>query len=107
MEKAEKERKQKLSFRFVPTRPVIENSKNIAIEFKKLKKIPLRLHFTPKYVGKDLERVKIKIIVPFRSNPSHNRKFKKNSNEIQKIKKYHDGFISSQNRLDKADKERK
>ena len=37
MEKAEKERKQKLSLRFVLTRTVIENSKKIAKEFKKLK----------------------------------------------------------------------
>ena len=37
MEKAEKERKQKLSFRFVLTRPVIENSKKIAKKFKKFK----------------------------------------------------------------------
>ena len=38
MEKAEKERKQELSFRFVLTRRVIENSKKIAKKFKKLKK---------------------------------------------------------------------
>ena len=37
MEKAEKERKQKLSVRFVLTRTVIENSKKIAKTFKKLK----------------------------------------------------------------------
>ena len=37
MEKAKKERKQKLSLRFVLTRTVIENSKKIAKEFKKLK----------------------------------------------------------------------
>ena len=37
MEKAEEERKQKLSFRFVLTRLVIENSKTIAKKFKKLK----------------------------------------------------------------------
>ena len=49
--KAVKERKQKLSFRSIPTRGVIENS--------------------------------------------------------QKIKKYHRGFILSQNRLEKAGKERK
>ena len=34
---AEKEKKQKLPFRFVPTRHVIENSKKIAKQFKKLK----------------------------------------------------------------------
>ena len=37
MEKAEKERKQKLSLRFVLTRAVIENSKKIAKKLKKLK----------------------------------------------------------------------
>ena len=37
MEKAEKERKQKLSFRFVLTRLVIEISKTIAKKLKKLK----------------------------------------------------------------------
>ena len=37
MEKAKKERKQELSFRFVLTRRVIENSKKIAKKFKKLK----------------------------------------------------------------------
>ena len=37
MEKAEKERKQKLSLRFFLTRTVIENSKKIAKKFKKLK----------------------------------------------------------------------
>ena len=37
MEKFEKERIQKLSFRFVPTRREIENSKKIAKKFKDLK----------------------------------------------------------------------
>ena len=37
MEKSEKERIQKLSFRFVPTRCEIENSKKIAKKFKDLK----------------------------------------------------------------------
>ena len=36
-----------------------------------------------------------------------NRKFQKNSKKIQKIKKYHYGVISSQNRSEKANEERK
>ena len=36
LKKAEKDGKQKLSFRFVPTQRVIENSKQIAKKFKKL-----------------------------------------------------------------------
>ena len=63
--------------------------------------------FKPKQVGKGGEREKIKIIVPFRSYPTQNRKFQKNSKKIQKVKKYHYGFISSQNRLVKDEKERK
>ena len=39
----------------------------------------------PKQGGKDRERKKIKIIVPFRSNPMRNRKFQKNSKKSQKI----------------------
>ena len=35
-----------------------------------------------------------------------NRKFQKNSNKIQKIKQYHYGVISSQNRLEKAHREK-
>ena len=45
--------------------------------------------------------------VPFRSYLARNGKFEKNSNKIEKIKIYHYGFISSQNRLEKAEKERK
>ena len=45
--------------------------------------------------------------VSFRSYPTGNRKFQKNSKNIQKIQKYHYGFISSQNRLEKSEKERK
>ena len=60
--------------------------------------------FKPKQVGKGRERVKIKIIFPLRSYPTRNRKFQRNS---KKIKKYHYGFISSKNRLEKDEKERK
>ena len=35
-----------------------------------------------------------------------NRKFQKNSKKIQKTKKYHYGVISSQNRLEKAQREK-
>ena len=61
----------------------------------------------PKLVGKGCEREKIKIVVPFRSYPTRNRKFQKNSKKIQKIKIYHYGFISSQNRLGTDEKARK
>ena len=37
---------------------------------------------------------------------TRNRKFQKNNKKIQKIKKYHYEFISSQNRLEKDAKER-
>ena len=44
--------------------------------------------------------------VPFRFYPTRNRKFQEINKKIQKIKKYHYGFISSQNRLENAEKER-
>ena len=45
--------------------------------------------------------------VPIRSYPTRNRNFEKNSKKIQKIKKYHYGFISVQNRLEEGEKNRK
>ena len=50
---------------------------------------------------------KIKIVGLFRSNTTGNRKFQKNCKKVQKIKKYIYGFHSSQNRFEKAEKERK
>ena len=41
------------------------------------------------------------------SYPTRNRKFKKNSKKIQKIKNQHFGNFSSQNKLGMAEKERK
>ena len=70
---------------------------------KKLKKI-IMASFKPKQFGKGQEKEKIKIIVMFRSNPTRNRKFQKNS---KKIKKYHYGLISSHNRVEKDEKERR
>ena len=43
-----------------------------------------------------------KIIVTFRSNPTRNRKFQKNSKKIQKIKKYHNEIISSKKQVGKG-----
>ena len=53
---------------------------------------------------KGREKKKINIVVLFRSYPMRNRKFQENS---KKIKQYHYGFISSQNRLKEAEKGRK
>ena len=47
------------------------------------------------------------ILLPISSNKTHNREFQKNSKKIQKIKEHHYGFFSSQNRLEKAEKEGK
>ena len=63
--------------------------------------------FQTKVGWKSTRKGENKIFVPFRFYQTHNRKFQKNSKKIRKIKKYHYGFISSQNRLEKAEKERK
>ena len=61
--------------------------------------------FQAKYEGKECEREKIKIFVPFRYVPT--RRIRENSPKKEKIKKYRCGIISSQNRLEKAEKKRK
>ena len=58
--------------------------------------------FQAKIGWKQMRTREIKIIVPFRSYPTCNRKFQKNN---KKIKKYHYEFISSQNRLEIDEKE--
>ena len=64
--------------------------------------------FQAKIGWEGLEREKIKIIVPISSYPARYREFQKNSKKIKKkIKKHHYGLFSSQNRLEKPDKERK
>ena len=47
---------------------------------------------------------KIKIFFPFPSDRTGNRKFQKKRRKFKKIKKYHCGFISSKNRLEKVEK---
>ena len=54
---------------------------------KNKKKSPLWLLFMPKQVGQGREREKTKIVFTFRSYPTSNRKFQKNSKNIQKIEK--------------------
>ena len=63
--------------------------------------------FKAKIGWKWQKREKIKIIVPFRSYPIGQRKLQKNCKKFKKSKKYRFGIISIQNRLEKAEKERK
>ena len=99
-----KRENKKLSFRFVPTRCVIKHSKKITKKLKKLINTVIN-SFQAKLGWKRRRKREIKIIVPFRSDPMRNRMFQKNKKKIQKIKKYHYEFISSQNRLEKDEKD--
>ena len=65
------------------------------------------VHFKPKLIREGWEREKIKIILLFHSYSRSDRKFQKNGKNIHKLKKYHCGFIFSQNRLEMVGKERK
>ena len=61
-------------------------------------------------IGCKTQRMReIKIFIAFRSVPTLRviEKFQKNSKKIEKTQQYHYGFISSQNRLDKAENEKK
>ena len=91
----------------VPTRRVIENFKKIAKKFKKLNNTIMAL-FQAKIDWKRQRMRENKNChsIPFRFYPARNRKFQKNRKKIKKIKKYHCGFISSQNSLENAEKER-
>ena len=60
--------------------------------------------FQPK-IGRERPRKrKIKIFFTFPSDRSGNRKFQKKRRKLKKMKKYHCGFISSKNRLEKIEK---
>ena len=98
--KRQRKRENKI-FRFVPFVPdcVKKISKKQQKKSKNCK-TPLGLLFKPKQVGQGREKEKIKIIVPINSCPTRNKEYQKN-------RKHHYGFFSSQNRLRKAEKERK
>ena len=75
MEKAKKERKQKLSLRFVLTRTVIENLKKIEKKFEKIKKHLDGLISSQNRLEKAKKAKKKKSTVSFRPYPTRNRKF--------------------------------
>ena len=81
---------------------VLDGKYKIPKKEKKNNKIPLWLHFMTKQVGKCREREKIKIVFRFPYDRTGNRKFQKKRRKFKKIKKYICGFISSQNRMEKA-----
>ena len=80
---------------FRSSRCVIKNSKKITKKLKKIKKYPCGFISNQNTLQKGCKREKIKIILPFHSYSTRDRKFQKNSKKIQKIKRYHYGFISS------------
>ena len=88
----------------VPLRSYPTGQRKFQQKNKKIQKIQLLQHFKPKKDGKGWEREKIKIMVPLCSYPTGQRKFQKIT---KKFKKYNYGIIASQNRLEKAEKERK
>ena len=105
MRNSENKNYRSVPFCSYPTRN--RNFQKSSKKIQKIKKIPLWLHFSPKQVGRGREKQKIKINVPFRSYPALNNKLKKNSKKIPKTKKHRYGFISSQNRLENDEMERK
>ena len=63
---------------------VLDGKYKIPKKEKKNKKIPLWLRFMPKQVGKCREREKIKIVFPFPSDQTGNRKFQKKRRKFKK-----------------------
>ena len=102
--KSPRKRKKKIIVPSVLTRCVIKNSKKIAKKFKKLRNTIVPSFQTNK--GRKTQRKRENkncCFVLFRSYPTRNRKFQKNS---KKIETNHYGIISNQNRLENAEKER-
>ena len=103
-----KRENKKKSFRWVLTRPVIENSKKIAKNFEKLKKHHYGFFSSQNRLGKTKKERKLEksfLWVPTRPviENSKNKKAKK----LKKLKKQHYGIILSQNKLGNAEKERR
>ena len=73
-----KREKKKLSFRLVPTRPGIENSKKIAKKFRRFKNI-IMTSFRAKKGSVEAEKGRKKIIVPVSFYMTRNKEFQKNS----------------------------
>ena len=63
--------------------------------------------FQAKIGCKRLKRIENKNYCSVSFLPTRNVKFQKNSKKCEKIKKYHYGLISDQNRLEKSEKEEK
>ena len=64
--------------------------------------------FQAKIGWKRMRKIEIKIFVPFRFVPTQRviENSKKIAKKFKKLKKYHYGIISSQNRLEKAQREK-
>ena len=78
-------------------------------KFKKLKNTNMasfQAKISQEKLGKS-KNEKNKKIIPMSSYLTRNREFQKNSKKIQKIKKHHYSFFSSQNKLGMAENERK
>ena len=90
------------NYRFVSFLP--DAQKKIPKKFKKLKNAIVD-SFQAKIDWRRMRKRENKIILPLRSYPTRNKKFPKESKIIQKIRKYHYGFISCKNRLEKTEKE--
>ena len=63
-----------------------DSLQGIAKKLQKNSKTPLWLLFKPKQVGKNRERVKIKIIVPISSYSTCYKEFQKKSKKFKKLK---------------------
>ena len=93
-----------MSFRFVSTRRVIENSKKIAKKFKNTITASFQAKIGWKRQRKRENKKLSFLFVPARRVIKNSKKIAK---KFKKLKKYNYGFISSQNRMEKTENERK
>ena len=96
-----REKKNYRSDQFLPDQKQ-KIKKKKAKKFEKLENI-IMTSFQAK-TGQERLRKKKKFIILINSYPTRNRKFQKNSKNIQKIKKHHYGLFYYQNGLGEAEK---
>ena len=104
-----KKRRKKKSFWWLPTQPVIENSKKIYKRFAKLKNTIMasllaKISWERLIKGENKKKKKSVQWVPARPVIENSKKIAK---KFTKLKKYHFGFSSGQNKFGMAEKERK
>ena len=105
LEQTEKEGKQKLLFRFVPTKREIENSKEIAKKLKKLKNTIMVSFQAKNRLEKEEKEEKQKLSFRFVPTRREIENSKETAKKLKKLKNTIMASFQAKNRLEREEKE--